>query len=131
MRIQKINENKVIKYYKDKKKRKRLEYEIEILEKSNNELEEYINRFENKNHIEVRLEENRKKLLEKKLKLNEFIYESIGLEAFILALNKDDKELCELRYDKELGYQEIGRILHISSSTISRRLNNILMTVNT
>lgn len=130
MRIQKKSENIVIKYYKDKKKRKRLEYEIEILERVVYELEQYIVTVENREEIEARINENKKRILEKKLLLNEFICRSMRLEAFILTLNKDDKELFDLRYDKELEYQEIGRILHISNSTISRRLNNILKTIS-
>lgn len=129
MRIQKKNEKKIINYYKDKKQIRRLEYEIGLLERTIFDIER-CRTDENTEEIENRLEKSKRKLIEKKLKLNEIIDKNMDLEAFIFNLEREEKELFELRYNRELGYQEIGRALHISNSTISRRLNNILMAVN-
>lgn len=129
MRIQKKTEKKIINYYKDKKKIRRLEYEIGLLERTIFDIER-CRTNENIKEIENRLEKNKRKIIEKKLQLNEIINENMDLEAFIVNLDREDKELFELRYDRNFRYQEIGRVLHISNSTISRRLNNILMTVN-
>ena len=129
MRIQKKTEKKIINYYKDKKKIRRLEYEIGLLERTIFDIDR-CRTNENIKVIENRIEKSKRKLIEKKLQLNEIINENMDLEAFIFNLDREDKELFELRYDRNFGYQEIGRVLHISNSTISRRLNNILMTVN-
>ena len=129
MRIQKKTEKKIINYYKDKKKIRRLEYEIGLLERTIWDVER-CRTNENTKEIENRIEKSRRKLIEKKLQLNEIIDNNMDLEAFIFNLGREDKELFELRYNRELGYQEIGRVLHISNSTISRRLNNILMSVS-
>lgn len=129
MRIQKKSEEKIINYYRYKRLIKRLEYEIGLLEKTNVDLEKC--KFEdNKIDIENKVENNKRKIIDKRIKLNEIINENINVESFLVTLNKDDKELCELRYNKELGYQEIGRVLHISNSTISRRINNILRSIS-
>ncbi len=129
MRIQKKTEKKIINYYKDKKKIRRLEYEIGLLERAIFDIER-CRTDENIKVIENRIEKSKRKLIEKKLQLNEIINENMDLEAFIFNLDREDKELFDLRYNRELGYQEIGRVLHISNSTISRRINNILMSVS-
>lgn len=129
MRIQKKTEKKIINYYKDKKKIRRLEYEIGLLERVIFDIER-CKTDENIKVIENRIEKSKRKLIEKKLQLNEIINENMDLEAFIFNLDREDKELFDLRYNRELGYQEIGRVLYISNSTISRRLNSILTTVN-
>ncbi|MCR1952741.1 hypothetical protein NSA50_17090 [Clostridium sp. DSM 100503] len=129
MRIQKKTEKKIINYYKDKKKVRILEYEIGLLERTIFDIDR-CRTDENTKEIETRLEKSKRKLIEKKLQLNEIINENMGLEAIIVNLDREDKELFDLRYNRELGYQEIGRVLHISNSTISRRLNSILTTVN-
>ena len=129
MRIQKKTEKRIINYYNNKKKRKRLEYELDLLERALYDIEK-CRTNENTKEIEIRLENNKRKIIEKRLQVNEIVNENMGLEAFIFTLNREDKELCELRYNRNLGYQEIGRVMHISNSTISRRLNNILMDIN-
>ena len=129
MRIQKKTEEKIINYYRYKRKIKRLEYEIGLLEKNNLDLEK-CKIEDNEIEIENRIENNKRKIIDKRIQLSEIINENINLESFIVTLSNDDKEICELRYYKELGYQEIGRVLHISNSTISRRINNILGRIN-
>ena len=129
MRIRRSRENRIINYYKDRNKIKRLKYEIEVLENSINDLECCIS-HENRIDIESILKKNKRMVIDKKLKLNEMINKNMSLEAYIITMNKDDKKLCELRYAKELGYQEIGSIMHMSNSTVSRRLTSILEEVN-
>ena len=97
MRIRDKVESEVIEYYRNKKKKEQLEYEIGLLEKSNEDLIKYSG-IENKEYINRRIERNKSKLIKKNIEKDELINRILNMDSVIAQLNQEEKELCELRY---------------------------------
>lgn len=125
MRIRDNVENEVIEYYKNKKKKEQLEYEIGLLEKSNEDLIKY-SCIENKEYINRRIERNKSKLIKKNIEKDELINRILNMDSIIAQLNQEEKELCELRYKKRMEYQAIAYSLNVSRSTICRKVQALV-----
>ena len=103
MRIRDKVESEVIEYYRNKKKKEQLEYEIGLLEKSNEDLIKYSG-----------------------IEKDELINRILNMDSVIAQLNQEEKELCELRYKKRMEYQSIAYSLNVSRSTICRRIQALV-----
>lgn len=125
MRIKDNIENEIVEYYKNKKKKEQLEYEIGLLEKSNEDLIKYSG-IENKEYINRRIERNKSKLIKKNIEKDELINRILNMDSVIAQLNQEEKELCELRYKKRMEYQAIAYSLNVSRSTICRRVQALV-----
>ena len=125
MRIRDKVESEVIEYYRNKKKKEQLEYEIGLLEKSNEDLIKYSG-IENKEYINRRIERNKSKLIKKNIENDELINRILNMDSVIAQLNQEEKELCELRYKKRMEYQSIAYSLNVSRSTICRRIQALV-----
>lgn len=125
MRIRDKVENEVIEYYRNKKKKEQLEYEIGLLEKSNEDLIKYIC-IENKEYINRRIERNKSKLIKKNIEKDELINRILNMDSVIAQLNQEEKELCELRYKNRMEYQAIAYSLNVSRSTICRKVQALV-----
>ena len=125
MRIRDKVESEVIEYYRNKKKKEQLEYEIGLLEKSNEDLIKYSG-IENKEYINRRIERNKSKLIKKNIEKDELINRILNMVSVIAQLNQEEKELCELRYKKRMEYQSIAYSLNVSRSTICRRIQALV-----
>lgn len=125
MRIKDKVENEVIEYYRNKKKKEQLEYEIGLLEKSNEDLIKYSG-IENKEYINRRIERNKSKLVKKNIEKDELINRILNMDSIIAQLNQEEKELCELRYKKRMEYQAIAYSLNVSRSTICRKVQALV-----
>lgn len=125
MRIRDKVESEVIEYYRNKKKKEQLEYEIGLLEKSNEDLIKYSG-IENKEYINRRIERNKSKLVKKNIEKDELINRILNMDSIIAQLNQEEKELCELRYKKRMEYQAIAYSLNVSRSTICRKVQALV-----
>ena len=125
MRIRDKVENEVIEYYRNKKRKEQLEYEIGLLEKSNEDLIKYIC-IENKEYINRRIERNKSKLIKKNIEKDELINRILNMDSIIAQLNQEEKELCELRYKNRMEYQAIAYSLNVSRSTICRKVQALV-----
>lgn len=125
MRIRDKIEREVIEYYRNKKKKEQLEYEIGLLEKSNEDLIKYSG-IENKEYINRRIERNKNKLIKKNIEKDELINRILNMDYIIAQLNQEEKELCELRYKKRMEYQAIAYSLNVSRSTICRKVQALV-----
>lgn len=125
MRIRDKVESEVIEYYRNKKKKEQLEYEIGLLEKSNEDLIKYSG-IENKEYINRRIERNKSKLIKKNIEKDELINRILNMDSIIAQLNQEEKELCELRYKKRMEYQAIAYSLNVSRSTICRKVQALV-----
>lgn len=125
MRIKDNIENEIVEYYKNKKKKEQLEYEIGLLEKSNEDLIKY-SCIENKEYIDKRIERNKSKLIRKNIEKDEMINKILSMDSIIAQLSQEEKELCELRYKKKMEYQSIAYDLNVSRSTICRRVQALV-----
>ena len=125
MRIKDNIENEIVEYYRNKKKKEQLEYEIGLLEKSNEDLIKYSG-IENKEYINRRIERNKSKLIKKNIEKDELINRILNMDSVIAQLNQEEKELCELRYKKRMEYQSIAYSLNVSRSTICRRIQALV-----
>ena len=125
MRIRDKIEREVIEYYRNKKKKEQLEYEIGLLEKSNEDLIKYSG-IENKEYINRRIERNKSKLVKKNIEKDELINRILNMDSIIAQLNQEEKELCELRYKKRMEYQAIAYSLNVSRSTICRKVQALV-----
>ena len=125
MRIRDKIEREVIEYYRNKKKKEQLEYEIGLLEKSNEDLIKYSG-IENKEYINRRIERNKNKLIKKNIEKDDLINRILNMDSIIAQLNQEEKELCELRYKKRMEYQAIAYSLNVSRSTICRKVQSLV-----
>ena len=125
MKIRDKIENEVIEYYRNKKKKEQLEYEIGLLEKSNEDLIKYSG-IENKEYINRRIERNKNKLIKKNIEKDDLINRILNMDSIIAQLNQEEKELCELRYKKRMEYQAIAYNLNVSRSTICRKVQALV-----
>lgn len=125
MRIRDKIEKEVIEYYRNKKKKEQLEYEIGLLEKSNEDLIKYSG-IENKEYINRRIERNKNKLIKKNIEKDDLINRILNMDSIIAQLNQEEKELCELRYKKRMEYQAIAYSLNVSRSTICRKVQALV-----
>ena len=125
MRIRDKIEREVIEYYRNKKKKEQLEYEIGLLEKSNEDLIKYSG-IENKEYINIRIERNKNKLIKKNIEKDDLINRILNIDSVIAQLNQEEKELCELRYKKRMEYQAIAYSLNVSRSTICRKVQALV-----
>lgn len=125
MRIRDKIEREVIEYYRNKKKKEQLEYEIGLLEKSNEDLIKYSG-IENKEYINRRIERNKNKLIKKNIEKDDLINRILNIDSVIAQLNQEEKELCELRYKKRMEYQAIAYSLNVSRSTICRKVQALV-----
>lgn len=79
MRIKDNIENEIVEYYRNKKKKEQLEYEIGLLEKSNEDLIKY-SCIENKEYIDRRIERNKSKLIRKNIEKDEMINKILSMD---------------------------------------------------
>ena len=118
-------ETKLKEFYKKKRTQNKLEYEIDILANSNNEMKAIIENDFKSDVISERIERNNNIITDKHLKVNDIKAELAAMEFIISSLPEDEKTIIEMRYKNNKDYQSIVEELNISKSTISRRISNV------
>lgn len=123
------NDKLLINHYKKLKRKKQLEYEINLLENSSIQLEKYLD-VKSEINIGERIKYNKEILAKKNLEHNMLIEETIKMESIIIGLDEEDKKICEMRFNKHREYQAIGYSLCISKSTVCRKVKSIVDKIN-
>lgn len=113
-------------FYKKKRTQNKLEYEIEILRKSNQEMKEVLEREFKSDLIIARINKNENIMVEKQLKVNELRSQIAATEFIIDSLSDEERAIIEMRYKYKRDYQTIVDDLNLSKSTIARRISNIV-----
>ena len=115
----------LIDYYKRLKRRNQLKREIDTLEYSKKQLENY-SMGQYKQNIINRINENKELLARKNLEYNILLEDTLKIESIILVLNEEDKKICDMRFNKQRDYQAIGYSLCLSKSTVCRKVKSII-----
>lgn len=115
----------LIDYYKRLKRRNQLKREIDTLEYSKKQLENY-SMGKHKQNIINRINENKELLARKNLEYNILLEDTLKIESIILVLNEEDKKICDMRFNKQRDYQAIGYSLCLSKSTVCRKVKSII-----
>ena len=128
----KKSEEILLEFYKKKRKQKKLEYEVTNLEEISSSMSRYLKSGQDVSKvIKQRLEKTDKKILDKQMEINDIKCETAEIEFIINeALDKEERAIIDLKYNKNKDYKTMVDKLNISKSTISRRLVNILNTIN-
>jgi len=128
----KKSEEILLEFYKKKRKQKKLEYEVTNLEEISSSMSRYLQSGQDISKvIKQRLEKTDKKILDKQMEINDIKYETAEIEFIINeALDKEERAIIDLKYNKNKDYKTMVDKLNISKSTISRRLVSILNTIN-
>ena len=113
-------------FYKKKRTQNKLEYEIEILRNSNQEMKEVLEREFKSDLIIARINKNENIIVEKQLKVNELRSQIAATEFIIDSLSDEERAIIEMRYKYKRDYQRIVDDLNLSKSTIARRINCIV-----
>lgn len=117
-------------YYKKIKRRSQLECEIEKLERSNNHLKNYINVYDPLMNMEDRIRFNNKLIADKYIEIDNIIKEISNIEHIISNLTDEEREISQLRFDKQKEYISISREMNMSQSTVCRRVKDILFKID-
>lgn len=117
-------------YYKKIKRRSQLECEIEKLERSNNHLKNYINVYDPLMNMEDRIRVNNKLIADKYIEIDNIIKEISNIEHIISNLTDEEREISQLRFDKQKEYISISREMNMSQSTVCRRVKDILFKID-
>ena len=128
----KNSEEILLEFYKKKRKQKKLEYEVTNLDEISSSMSRYLKSGQDVSKvIKQRLEKTDKKILDKQMEINDIKCETAEIEFIINeALDKEERAIIDLKYNKNKDYKTMVDKLNISKSTISRRLVNILNTIN-
>lgn len=128
----KKSEEILLEFYKKKRKQKKLEYEVTNLEEISSSMSRYLQSGQDVSKvIKQRLEKTDKKILDKQMEINDIKCETAEIEFIINeALDKEERAIIDLKYNKNKDYKTMVDKLNISKSTISRRLVSILNTIN-
>lgn len=119
------NDKMLIDYYQRLKRRKQLKNEIDILENSRKQLECYSMGVYRQSIIN-RINANKELLAKKNLEYNILLEDTLKIELIILVLDEEDKEICDMRFNKQRDYQAIGESLCLSKSTVCRKVKGII-----
>ena len=115
----------LVDYYKRLKRRNQLKREIDTLEYSKKQLENY-SMGKYKQNIINRINENKELLARKNLEYNILLEDTLKIESIILVLDEEDKKICDMRFNKQRDYQAIGYSLCLSKSTVCRKVKSII-----
>lgn len=113
-------------FYKKKRTQNKLEYEIQILQDSNDEMKDIIENDFKSEVISKKIEKNNQLIVDKQLKLSDIRSEIAAVEFIISSLTEDEQDIIEMRFKHRRDYQSIVDDLNLSKSTISRRINNVV-----
>ena len=94
------NDKMLIDYYQRLKRRKQLKNEIDTLENSRKQLECYSMGVYRQSIIN-RINANKELLAKKNLEYNILLEDTLKIESIILVLDEEDKEICDMRFNKQ------------------------------
>lgn len=112
-------------FYKKRRTLDKLEYEIDVLTKNNEEMKKIMETDFKSNAISKRIEKNNNMILNKSLQASDIRTETAAAEFIISSLPEEERTIIEMRYKHGRDYQFIVKELSMSKSTISRRISNV------
>lgn len=112
-------------FYKKRRTLDKLEYEIDVLTKNNEEMKKIMETDFKSNAIGKRIEKNNNMILNKSLQASDIRTETAAAEFIISSLPEEERNIIEMRYKYGRDYQFIVKELSMSKSTISRRISNV------